>query len=162
MDCGCPPNASAWYRPSRGCSAVMASQWAPAGVSLAFFFFQAEDGIRDYKVTGVQTCALPILGAEEALPPLAARAALRDFHEQAETLVLPALDHGEVTGIVLDERLDQRARIADVAGDRGGPPAAVARGGGGTLAALPAAEGDGREPARPCLGGQRRTVQVLA
>src|SRR2546426_1766654 len=28
--------------------------------SLFFFFFQAEDGIRDYKVTGVQTCALPI------------------------------------------------------------------------------------------------------
>src|ERR1039457_7463613 len=27
-----------------------------------FFFFQAEDGIRDYKVTGVQTCALPIWG----------------------------------------------------------------------------------------------------
>src|SRR5256885_9092683 len=30
-----------------------------AGCSLVFFF-QAEDGIRDYKVTGVQTCALPI------------------------------------------------------------------------------------------------------
>src|SRR3989454_8974232 len=29
-------------------------------VLLVFFFFQAEDGIRDYKVTGVQTCALPI------------------------------------------------------------------------------------------------------
>src|SRR5256885_8249718 len=29
-----------------------------------FFFFQAEDGIRDYKVTGVQTCALPICGGE--------------------------------------------------------------------------------------------------
>src|SRR5256885_10764668 len=28
---------------------------------VCFFFFQAEDGIRDYKVTGVQTCALPIL-----------------------------------------------------------------------------------------------------
>src|SRR5699024_11399600 len=27
-----------------------------------FFFFQAEDGIRDRNVTGVQTCALPILG----------------------------------------------------------------------------------------------------
>src|SRR5256885_12842501 len=27
------------------------------------FFFQAEDGIRDYKVTGVQTCALPISDA---------------------------------------------------------------------------------------------------
>src|SRR5205807_8437140 len=29
-------------------------------VRIFFFFFQAEDGIRDYKVTGVQTCALPI------------------------------------------------------------------------------------------------------
>src|SRR5256885_8620215 len=29
-------------------------------LSHIFFFFQAEDGIRDYKVTGVQTCALPI------------------------------------------------------------------------------------------------------
>src|SRR6267378_7402229 len=28
---------------------------------LFFFFFQAEDGIRDLYVTGVQTCALPIL-----------------------------------------------------------------------------------------------------
>src|SRR5256885_14745697 len=27
---------------------------------MVLFFFQAEDGIRDYKVTGVQTCALPI------------------------------------------------------------------------------------------------------
>src|SRR5687768_18085304 len=27
-----------------------------------FFFFQAEDGIRDVAVTGVQTCALPIYG----------------------------------------------------------------------------------------------------
>src|SRR5215469_8201625 len=30
------------------------------GVLLFFFFFQAEDGIRDLYVTGVQTCALPI------------------------------------------------------------------------------------------------------
>src|SRR5690606_13745011 len=30
---------------------------------LIFFFFQAEDGIRDFHVTGVQTCALPILWA---------------------------------------------------------------------------------------------------
>src|ERR1022692_3213802 len=29
-------------------------------VCVCFCFFQAEDGIRDYKVTGVQTCALPI------------------------------------------------------------------------------------------------------
>src|SRR6266536_4518562 len=31
------------------------------GCSSFFFFFQAEDGIRDPLVTGVQTCALPIL-----------------------------------------------------------------------------------------------------
>src|SRR3954449_9870071 len=29
-------------------------------MGLVFFFFQAEDGIRDESVTGVQTCALPI------------------------------------------------------------------------------------------------------
>src|SRR5256885_15765017 len=32
----------------------------PTSNTFVFFFFQAEDGIRDYKVTGVQTCALPI------------------------------------------------------------------------------------------------------
>src|SRR5207249_5123033 len=31
-----------------------------------FFFFQAEDGIRDRNVTGVQTCALPIFNPEFA------------------------------------------------------------------------------------------------
>src|SRR5690348_17853905 len=31
---------------------------------MCFFFFQAEDGIRDGRVTGVQTCALPISGRE--------------------------------------------------------------------------------------------------
>src|SRR5688500_19383651 len=36
----------------------MVTQFASSRFS--FFFFQAEDGIRDYKVTGVQTCALPI------------------------------------------------------------------------------------------------------
>src|SRR3712207_6952670 len=33
---------------------------------MLFFFFQAEDGIRDIGVTGVQTCALPISGAVNA------------------------------------------------------------------------------------------------
>src|SRR5688572_26231482 len=32
---------------------------------MLFFFFQAEDGIRDLTVTGVQTCALPICQAGE-------------------------------------------------------------------------------------------------
>src|SRR5216683_3382180 len=37
-----------------------------------FFFFQAEDGIRDLIVTGVQTCALPICGGP-MLPPAGLR-----------------------------------------------------------------------------------------
>src|SRR2546427_6938617 len=43
---------------------------ATAGnIQLAIFFFQAEDGIRDLTVTGVQTCALPIswCGVQPAL-----------------------------------------------------------------------------------------------
>src|SRR5437763_15114283 len=50
-----------------------------------FFFFQAEDGIRDTSVTGVQTCALPIFfqGAERPARrrrPRAATAALEHAH----------------------------------------------------------------------------------
>src|SRR5437867_10782275 len=39
--------------------------WHPYYVNCLFclFFFQAEDGIRDRTVTGVQTCALPIFGS---------------------------------------------------------------------------------------------------
>ena len=39
------------------------------------FFFQAEDGIRDYDVTGVQTCALPIYdhGRKQTIPDFAGR-----------------------------------------------------------------------------------------
>src|SRR3989475_444621 len=36
-------------------------RWTVRDEVLFFFFFQAEDGIRDLTVTGVQTCALPIL-----------------------------------------------------------------------------------------------------
>src|SRR4051794_41383717 len=34
--------------------------WCNFACVFLFFFFQAEDGIRDGRVTGVQTCALPI------------------------------------------------------------------------------------------------------
>src|SRR2546430_15917257 len=43
---------------------VWCSGWRP------FFFFQAEDGIRDLTVTGVQTCALPILALNNRRGPL--------------------------------------------------------------------------------------------
>src|SRR2546426_12161652 len=39
---------------------ALQEQRAMGNLAFVFFFFQAEDGIRDYKVTGVQTCALPI------------------------------------------------------------------------------------------------------
>src|SRR5687768_7786969 len=38
-------------------------------ILFCFFFFQAEDGIRDVAVTGVQTCALPISGVVRDLLP---------------------------------------------------------------------------------------------
>src|SRR2546422_4187709 len=38
-------------------------------VMFFFFFFQAEDGIRDVAVTGVQTCALPISFGNRFTPP---------------------------------------------------------------------------------------------
>src|SRR5262249_59576102 len=40
------------------------------------FFFQAEDGIRDWSVTGVQTCALPILAVDRIARPAAQVAGL--------------------------------------------------------------------------------------
>src|SRR2546425_3444077 len=44
-----------------------------------FFFFQAEDGIRDKLVTGVQTCALPIYLEEVEVIQTQARASPQDL-----------------------------------------------------------------------------------
>ena len=48
-----------------------------------YFFFQAEDGIRDSPVTGVQTCALPILVAR--LPESARDRRVRSCNPVVET-----------------------------------------------------------------------------
>src|SRR5437588_1236365 len=45
-------------------------------ICVVFFFFQAEDGIRDHCVTGVQTCALPICGLLGILMMIPLRRAL--------------------------------------------------------------------------------------
>src|SRR2546430_13625683 len=55
------------------------------------FFFQAEDGIRDLTVTGVQTCALPI--------------SHRDWVSLAGTPYAPAPHHGYGRGWVDGQRL---------------------------------------------------------
>src|SRR2546430_13095343 len=52
---------------------------ATAVCVFCFFFFQAEDGIRDLTVTGVQTCALPIYSSW-----LAARSAQRPVRPYAD------------------------------------------------------------------------------
>src|SRR5690606_2471224 len=44
-----------------------------------FFFFQAEDGIRDFHVTGVQTCALPIFAYRRGLGVLVTGVCETDF-----------------------------------------------------------------------------------
>src|SRR5688500_19105778 len=72
---------------------------------LLFFFFQAEDGIRDYKVTGVQTCALPIfdvfvarLGVLEfRIVFLVGRLAQRELHF-FESLAEVLIDRGLFVG----------------------------------------------------------------
>src|SRR5260370_29735923 len=62
-----------------------------------FFFFQAEDGIRDSSVTGVQTCALPIWieiegiappfssDQRSAMPSISIRVAMRSAKFSCET-----------------------------------------------------------------------------
>src|SRR5262249_58609135 len=63
------------------------------GSGWLLFFFQAEDGIRDWSVTGVQTCALPI-STVERLHGGALRAALERAGIGAEVVALPP---GEAT-----------------------------------------------------------------
>src|SRR2546427_1737076 len=76
-----------------------------------FFFFQAEDGIRDLTVTGVQTCALPIsisfVGGGMWMPP---RDALLKLREAI------ADDPTRFTKIATDGRLVRRFEIGRAAG----------------------------------------------
>src|SRR5688572_19061889 len=63
-----------------------------------FFFFQAEDGIRDLTVTGVQTCALPIFGArlgENQRAMLEVQREQPDLSWDARTRILPPETAGD-------------------------------------------------------------------
>src|SRR5205823_7204386 len=62
------------------------------GPSVSFFFFHAEDGIRDKLVTGVQTCALPISFTEVGY--MAGVAVSLDGQPEAGM----GVDAGDVTG----------------------------------------------------------------
>src|SRR3989454_10851617 len=68
--------------------------------TLRFFFFQAEDGIRDYKVTGVQTCALPISRDGDAAPRHAL-AMPEGVGVAGLDGLAPVVFHGEIRGLEL-------------------------------------------------------------
>src|SRR5438034_3248469 len=72
------------------------------GVYLFFFFFQAEDGIRDHCVTGVQTCALPI-SREKAIVGICPGSVLV-FGDAASSIIEP-LDPPD---IIVNERSEER------------------------------------------------------
>src|SRR5436309_3846027 len=61
--CALPQNKPAWNSWSEVSPLAVRATGPPSETGTApatIFFFQAEDGIRDFHVTGVQTCALPI------------------------------------------------------------------------------------------------------
>src|SRR2546430_13146917 len=64
-------------------------------IFVLFFFFQAEDGIRDLTVTGVQTCALPIF---------LRRFELQDHDPRRESLRVGQLER-DLVGAVREETL---------------------------------------------------------
>src|SRR5256886_3000328 len=71
-----------------GMSGVASRSSLHRSLQYFFFFFQAEDGIRDLTVTGVQTCALPI-----SLQPLAAG---EEVSGCSVHYVDQKIDHGEI------------------------------------------------------------------
>src|SRR5947209_9878246 len=77
-------------------------------ILIFFFFFQAEDGIRDIGVTGVQTCALPILA------PPAAPVKPSPADEQAFKTVQAVLGKtGTLAGTVLQIGVPRAERIEE-------------------------------------------------
>src|SRR4051794_41898287 len=88
-----------------------------------FFFFQAEDGIRDGRVTGVQTCALPIWQGpcRRAMPwssrPAAARRVSGGPGRSEERRVGKSVDLGG-RRIIKKKKQGKRRRGADERGKR--------------------------------------------
>src|SRR5690606_40948506 len=89
--------------------------WRISGLS---FFFQAEDGIRDFHVTGVQTCALPIsdrgVGVELGIVSDAlVEARTVEYGADLEGNPGECKGCGDPTGNALVERLDIVAALPD-------------------------------------------------
>src|SRR5207237_1901737 len=70
-------------------------------VLFCFFFFQAEDGIRDSSVTGVQTCALPISHTcFGSISPFLSMCLILLFVVLVKTTFLPRPAHGLEDGFM--------------------------------------------------------------
>src|SRR5256885_9673560 len=82
---------------------------------VSFFFFQAEDGIRDYKVTGVQTCALPIFRIGQAPARLGL---FGQVQAVAADVVVGRIEHGQVVGVAVGDVLGQVVPEAHRSGER--------------------------------------------
>src|SRR3712207_7685539 len=76
-------------------------------VLLFFFFFQAEDGIRDIGVTGVQTCALPIFGHRARLS--VERHQLDDRRPDQDPIAVLELDLADL--LAVDEGAVRRSEV---------------------------------------------------
>src|SRR5690348_17485680 len=76
---------------------------------VSFFFFQAEDGIRDGRVTGVQTCALPIWAEKKQI--LDEFVELAGFHRKHAIRVLRSERRLKVTPPVVATRLYDEAVV---------------------------------------------------
>src|SRR2546430_16846315 len=115
---------------------------------MVVFFFQAEDGIRDLTVTGVQTCALPIsatstipiVGIDLESDPVAS-GWVRSLNRPGGNLTGLFLDLPELGGKQIQLFKEAVPRLSRVAGVRGAPV---------QVAAILAAAG--------AVGGGRRRV----
>src|SRR5258708_23134399 len=85
--------------------------------SLPFFFFQAEDGIRDDLVTGVQTCALPISTCLTAARHVSHRGPVPALAAPARRHERPADPRGVVTAVEEPTRTSESPGHADAPAD---------------------------------------------
>src|SRR5207247_7013616 len=86
------------------------------------FFFQAEDGIRDPLVTGVQTCALPILAEATGVKPLSLvleEEGRRFGRHTTLIIVTPSADDGWLASLETTVQQGTRAAVVSLEAEIG-------------------------------------------
>src|SRR2546425_4019456 len=91
-----------------------------------FFFFQAEDGIRDKLVTGVQTCALPIFASSTVPGSSGQPGTVEDANRHPEVLARKSVgqiaDHfGDVIGKLTKKPRSEERRVGKECRSRWSP-----------------------------------------